>query len=574
MEDGTFSLARNERMIMQSARAGEDLEANLGDLGVLQINVDSLDAPAGTEFFVTRRSLEETIRSLRSDMSTETSDTKSRMITVKMQGDDPTETAILTNAIVSQYQAVKLGSESLQSSAELDFYEQSLPTVEEDLQAAESALSSFRTGSGAINQDAQITAKLGQLDKLEIEMTELQIDRDELRERYTDLHPSTRQIDKEIGVLQRKIDEIRGGIQNAPDTDRQLTVLLQREETARDVYNEMNEKLQKLRIAQAGNVGSVQIWDEALAPRRAVSPSSGLAVVGAVLGTVFLYLLYLTLRSALSTTIIDQDSLERASGLPVFMNIPRSSAQRRIRGSTYEGARKLLPGSSNANTADRHVLALSKPEDYSVENLRGLRSMLADVMDGAANNVLMFTSPLPSMGKSFVSLNLAVLLAQAGKRVLLIDADYQRGQIHRSLGLDNGPGLPEVVSGKAELKEAVRTTSVSSLYCITKGFSGSDIRREMPSDREMSTFMQVVAPRFDIVIVDTPPVLAVSTAAALGKHAGSTIMVVKEGDVKEPQLAEAIKRLTFSGVRVTGCILNSSSTPTPKHYAYYRETLD
>ncbi len=171
-------------------------------------------------------------------------------------------------------------------------------------------------------------------------------------------------------------------------------------------------------------------------------------------------------------------------------------------------------------------------------------------------------------------MNLAVLVAQSGKKVLLIDADYQRGQLHKSLGLAVGPGLPEVVRGKSELKETVKATSVPNLYCIPRGYSAGTNSTDMPSDKEFGAFLNVVAPRFDICIIDTPPVLSVSTAASLGKHAGSTIMVVKEGEVKEPQLNEALKRLSFSGVRVSGCIMNGSSTPTPKHYTYYQEQLD
>jgi len=219
------------------------------------------------------------------------------------------------------------------------------------------------------------------------------------------------------------------------------------------------------------------------------------------------------------------------------------------------------------------VLAVSKPADYAVESMRGLRSILEDVMDGSQNNVLMVTSPLPNMGKSFVSVNLAVLLAQAGKRVLLIDSDYQRGQLHKAFAIPMGPGLPEVVRGKSELKGTVKPTSVPNLYCIPRGFMGSGSLHEMPNDKEFAAFMHVVAPKFDIAIIDTPPVLSVATAASLGKHAGSTLMVVKQGDIKESQLTESLKRLSFSGVHVSGCILNGSSGPTPRHYTYYREQV-
>ena len=572
-----YSLQRDGLSVIDSASVGEDIMVKLPPLSPLKILVSGLEAPAGVRFDVTRKSLEETINALRHDMSTESTDTKSRMITVKLRGDDPQRTAELVNSIVQQYRDVKLGSETLQSSAELTFYEQSLPSVERELRDAELALSEFRRDANSFDQDTQIKNALGQLDILQRKMIELQIDKDEIAERYTPDHPDIRRANKDIDVLQRKINQLRRNIKSSPDTQRELTVLMQQEETARKVFNEMNEKLKTIRIAQAGNVGSVQIWDPALTPKKPISPNSSLAMVGGTLTTLFLYMLYLTLRSALSTVISDQESLERASGLPVYMNIPRSSAQKRLTNSPTLDPRRLLPGSSSAgkrDTASNKVLALNKPEDYSVENIRGLRSMLEDVMNGAQNNVLMITSPLPSMGKSFLSTNLAVLLAQAGKRILLIDADYQRGQLHKSLGLAMGPGLPEVLHGQSELKEAVKATSVQNLYCIPRGFMGGNPSGEMPSDKEFGAFINVVAPRFDIAIIDTPPVLSVSTAATLGKHAGSTIMIVKEGEVKEPQLAESLKRLSFSGVRVNGCILNGSSSPTPRHYAYYREQLD
>jgi len=568
----TFRIERDERVLFEGGRVGEPVQFRTANDETVALEVAALDAEPGVEFSIRRRSLEETIRGLRSRLSAETSDSKSRMITVKLSGDDPAAIADLTNAIVQQYQAVRLGSENLASQTELGFFEESLPRVERELREAEVALAEYRERARIYDQDTQTRSRLGQLDVLESELIGLQLDRDELTERYTEAHPSTRRLDKEISVLTRKIAEIQSSIRGVPASARELSVLQQEVETKLSVFNDMSEQLQRLRIAQAGNIGSVDIYDPALAPRKPVSPNKRLALLAGTLGTLFLYLVYLTLRSALSTTISDQESLQRASGLPVYMNIPKSAAQRRIGSGTVIDPKRLLPGSTAAaNAVDSNVLAIAKPEDYSVENLRGLRSMMEDVMADADNNVLMITSPLPSMGKSFLSLNLAVLIAQSGRRVLLIDADYQRGQLHKSLGLPMGPGLPEVVRGKSELRETVKVTSVQNLYCIPRGFSGNAGAIEMPADKEFAAFMQVVAPRFDIVIMDTPPVLSVATAASVGRHAGSTVMVVREGQVKEPQLNEAIKRLMFSGVQVSGCILNGSSGATPRHYAYYHE---
>jgi len=573
--DGAWSLARGERVLVERATVGETLSIEPAGMEPTTIQIDALDAPAGVEFTLVGRSLGATINSLNGRLSTETTDSKSRIITVKLRGENPSRAAAITNAILDEYRGLKGSSQNAKSDKELAFYEENLPRLREELRAAEAALSGFRTRAGSYDQDAQTKARLAQIDKLETERLELVVERDTLSERYTNDHPTLRRFNTDIEVLDRQIRALSSRIVNAPDVEREIAALENEVDARRSVFVDMDEKLSMARIAQAGNVDSVQIIDDAIAPRKPISPNPLLAIVGGTVATLFLYMLWLTLRSALSTVIADQDTLERATGLPVFMNIPKSSAQRRIgNGAAIADPRRLLPGSGGSAPATGGVLALSRPEDYSIENLRGLRSMLEDVMSGAQNNVLMFTSPLPSMGKSFVSLNLAVLLAQAGKRVLLIDADYQRGQLHKSLGLDMGPGLPEVVRGQSELKETVKATQVDNLYCIPRGFSGDAGNREMPTDREFGAFMRVVAPRFDIVIIDTPPVLSVSTAAAIGKHAGSSILVVKEGEVKEPQLAEALKRLTFSGVRVNGCILNASATPTPRHYTYYREQLD
>ncbi|ASJ72546.1 AAA family ATPase [Granulosicoccus antarcticus] len=578
LEGNAYSLADSDaNLLIERAEVGTSVTVEIPNRDPMTINVAELDAPAGVEFSVARASLQAAVSALRSNLSTETTDSKSRMITVKQRGNDPALIAELTNAVLSEYTSVKLGSQNRSSDGKLEVYEEQLPKVEAELRAAELALSDFRRTAGSFGEDTQINFKLGQLDKLETDLIEKEVERDDLLKRYTVSHPTPKRLQKEIDVLNDKIRQVRGTLSARPDTQRELAVLEDELETKRTLFIEVKESLQKLRLSNVGNVGEVQIIDDALAPRKPISPSSLLAIVGGTLTTLFLYTLYLTLRSALSTVISDQDSLERASGLPVFMNIPKSTAQRRLGSPATVDPRKLLPGGdggSSSKAISGNVLALSKPEDYSIENLRGLRSMLEDLMAEADNNVLMFTSPLPSMGKSFLSMNLAVLVAQSGKKVLLIDADYQRGQLHKSLGLAVGPGLPEVVRGKSELKETVKATTVPNLYCIPRGYSGGSNSTDMPSDKEFGAFLNVVAPRFDICIIDTPPVLSVSTAASLGKHAGSTIMVVKEGEVKEPQLNEALKRLSFSGVRVSGCIMNGSSTPTPKHYTYYQEQLD
>ena len=578
LEGNNYALSRDGLVVIDQASVGETIRVELPPYSPLSLMIAEIDAAEGVEFSVVRQSLPTTIEDLRNNLIAETTNAQSDMITVKQRGEDPRKTADLVNSIVQEYSNLKFNEETREASSRLKFYRESLPAVEADYTAAQQALSRYRSSKGSFQQAGQVAAAIAAMARLDAEISEMAIQLRQDRKRYSDEHPDIRRQEKDIAEVRAERQVYASRAASAPSVERELDILENDLARATELYNETADALSKLERDQKSHVPQVKVIDQALTPRKPISPNALLAMVGGTLATLFLYMLYLTLRSALSTVISDQESLERASGLPVFMNIPKSNAQKRLGSAATVDPRRLLPGTTSNSKAlapaDTNVLALNKPEDYSIENLRGLRSMLEDVMDGASNNVLMITSPLPSMGKSFVSMNLAVLLAQAGKRVLLIDADYQRGQLHKNLGLAMGPGLPEVVRGKSELKETVKATSVQNLYCIPRGFMGGEVGREMPSDKEFGAFMQVVAPRFDIAIIDTPPVLSVATAASLGKHAGSSIMVIKEGEVKEPQLIEALKRLSFSGVRVNGCILNGSSAPTPRHYAYYREQID
>lgn len=577
LDEQHYSLSKDGTMLVERAAIGQQIRIELAQLSPMRILVTGINARPGVEFDVIQLSEQESIGSLQQSMLTETSDAKSRMITVLLNGEDPTETAEILDAITEEYVAIKLGTENADTTKELNFYQESLPGLKLELENAAAALEHARTTSGSVDQEMQRASLLRQIERLEIEKNDLDIDMRELQERYSNLHPSLRKLEKELKPIRTKLGQLNAKLNAIPKVERNLKELEEEEKRARDLYNDMNEKLQKLQLEHNASIASVTVLDRAVVPKKPVSPKPLIALVGGVVGVLFLYMLWLTLRSALSTVINDQESLERASGLPVFINIPRSSAQKRLASNVALNPRRLLPGSVDAEAdeeaASANILAVQRPDDYSVENMRGLRLMLEDVMESAPNNVMMICSPLPNMGKSFVSANLAALVAQSGKRVLLIDADYLRGQLHKAFGLSMGPGLPEVVQGKSELKETVKATSVPNLYCIPRGFMSTGTTRQVPGDKEFNAFLQVVAPRFDMVIIDTPPILSVSTAATLGKHAGSSFMVVKEGEIKEPQLNEALRRLSFSGVRVNGCLLNSSSQPTPSHYAYYREQV-
>ncbi len=568
--DSHYSVYDEDTVVIEKALVGRTASARAFGNQLLDLRVERLEAEPGTVFTITFKSLQNSLTELRDALTIESSDATSRVLSLSLRGEDPQTTADLLNAIANKYSDVKLGWESKSFRSELSFFEQRLPELKTGMQRAEARLRRYQQrNNSAVGTSAQTNALVQRLANEESKLLELERERQELRERYTRLHPSVAKLDKEISTYRSTITSLQERIPNIARVSFDLGPLQRDVEASRKLYTELNEKAQRLRLAQANTVGSVQIVDLALPQNKPVAPKKKLVFALAALGALFLYAFWVLIRASFSSTIDDDVALARHSGLPVFMNIPRSEAQRQFRhpGKTTAKRGDLLPAGSH------EVLAIREPEDFSVENLRGLRSMLSDLMYNSRNNILMICSPLPAMGKSFVSINLAVLLAQSGKRVLLIDADYQRGYIHKTFAIEGGPGLVDAVAGVARAAKAVKTTGVPNLYVLPRGHHSDEMHSSAPNEGDLQSFLSRITPAFDIAIIDTPPILSVATATTIGRAAGTTLLVVKESEVKEQQLKESIRRLQYAGVSVNGCILNASSQ-SASHYAYYKDRMD
>jgi tyrosine-protein kinase Etk/Wzc len=223
------------------------------------------------------------------------------------------------------------------------------------------------------------------------------------------------------------------------------------------------------------------------------------------------------------------------------------------------------------------LLALRAPSDMAMEALRSLRTSLHFARMETRNNLLMIAGPSPGVGKSFVCSNLAVTIAQAGQRVLLIDADMRRGSLHRLLGVRAEDGLSELISGQIPLEDAIRRVAgTENLSFISRGRIPPN-PSELLMHANFGSLLHQLGSRYDLVIIDTPPVLAVTDAAVIGQHAGTSLLVVRYGQNQSREIAMAKQRLEQNGVELKGAIVNGvqkGSARSAGHYVYsYEEPL-
>ena len=215
------------------------------------------------------------------------------------------------------------------------------------------------------------------------------------------------------------------------------------------------------------------------------------------------------------------------------------------------------------------LLAQGNPADLAMEAIRNLRTSLHFAMLDAKNNVFIISGPSPAIGKSFVSTNLAAAIAQSGQKVIYIDGDMRRGYAHKLQGTaDAGQqGLSTILSGQASVENVVRNSIVPGLDYIARG-------EVPPNPSELllhSNFEKLVhwaRENYDTVLIDTPPILAVTDAAIIAKHAGSTLMVARFDITTAKEIEISAKRFEQNGINIKGVILNAVTKKTSAEYSY------
>jgi capsular exopolysaccharide synthesis family protein len=212
--------------------------------------------------------------------------------------------------------------------------------------------------------------------------------------------------------------------------------------------------------------------------------------------------------------------------------------------------------------------ALADPRSAYAEAYRSVRTALQFSTEEGVPRCLLVTSPSPAEGKTTTVLALAQNFAQLGKRVLVIDADLRNPSLHKVMGLDNGAGLSNFLSGAAKATEVIRETGTGNLWVMTTGPLPPN-PAELLLGPKMVSLLKVAADRYDQVLIDGPPVMGLADAPILGNLANGTLVVFEAGGTRMGVARHALKRLLAARARVIGGILTKFDSKAAGYgYAY------
>ena len=311
----------------------------------------------------------------------------------------------------------------------------------------------------------------------------------------------------------------------------------------------------------------MRILDKAEVMPHTVAPKRGLILVlsillGGMLGVIIVALQHF-LRSGVSDPKVFTDN-----GIMVHATIPHSENE-----DSYKEPKEFLKRYKERKNlkkpkSQQSLLAHDHPADLSIEALRSLRTSLHFSMLDADNHVVMMSSASPGVGKSFISSNLGAVIAQTGQRVLVIDADMRKGYLHKRFGFEPNQGLSEILAGTLEAKQAVKSTVVKGLDLLTRGQIPTN-----PSELLMSAQFQgliaELSSDYDLIIFDTPPILAVTDASIVGAYCGTSLMVARFESCSLKEVTAANHRFDLAGVDIKGIVFNAVEKKASSYYYDY-----
>ncbi len=531
--------------------------------GEVVAEVGTLHANPGMRFSVVKKRRLDVLVELQQDVGASEQGKDSGILQVAYEDTDPDRAEAVVQKIIEAYVRQNVDRSSAEAAAQLQFVKDQLPTVRKQVEEAQEAMAKYQATANSVDITMQTKGLLEQEVAVETSIQQLRLKQAEMDRSYTRSHPAYRALLSQLGELESRKAGFRREVGQLPDTQQELLRLTRDLQVSNELYTALLNQAQQLDVARAGTVGNVRIVDPAVAnTSEPVKPRKALVVMVATLLGAFLAIALVFVQRMLNPGIEDPAVIEEL-GLPVYAAIPLSDSKVLPRaGRDRKGLHTIRADGR------QHLLAVSEPADLAVEALRSLRTSLHFAMLESKNNVLTISGPRPGVGKTFVSANLAAVIAQAGQRVLVIDADMRKGTLHKLLGVGHAGGLSDVLAGKTELDAAIHEVpGLANMHYMVRG----DIPpnpSELLMHPRFAQVLELLAPRYDLVIVDTPPILAVTDPAIVAAHAGASLLVTRFGLNQAKEILLTLKRFEQNGVQIKGTIFNAVEKRATGYYSY------
>ena len=490
-----------------------------GDTAVF--GVLKMDADSGDRFELDKMNRLDAIANFKKNFSVKEKGKKTGILEFSYMDVYPDRATEILNEIATIYLRQNVERRNAEAQKTLEFLEKQLPEAKAQMDSSLLKFNTYRNHIGSVDINAETRLVLERRNKLQQDMLSLQQKKQDAVRLFQPEHPTIKTLEEQEAALKRELASNYSETKKLPATQQEVLKLSNEVEMSKVLYTSMLNNIQQLKLVSAGEVGSIRIIDFAEQVTRPSKPKKSMIVsfalfIGFLLGT-----LIVTLKNKFSSGVRDAHFIERETGFSVYAKVPK--------------------GNPNGTKGTR-PLAVVEPDDVAIESLRALRSSLEFSMEDGARPIIGVSGLIPGVGKSFISVNLAALCAGLGKKVLLIDADLRKGRLHKEFGIKRGKGLSQVLLREATVEEVVHKTEVENLDIMQCGNVPSN-PAELLGSKHYSDLIENLEKEYDLIIVDTPPIMLVTDAALACRFASQIVMVVEYNKHSIDAIQDGMKQL-------------------------------
>ena len=384
----------------------------------------------------------------------------------------------------------------------------------------------------------------------------------ELQKKYLNIDIEIKSKQKSIEQIDEYLNSVKLEESNLPDKELQLIRYQRQVEIYRKIYLMLTEKLEETEIRISSKRNNAKIIDKALVNVRPVHPKKSLILAGSLFGSFLLSIGILFLIEYLDNTVKTEDEIDQY-GITRLGLIPKIGIEG-IKSKLKEDNSKFT--GEIGNQIESRLVSHIDPKSMVAESYRSLRTNLNFHLKKADNsNSFLVTSCGPQEGKSTTISNIAISFSQQGKRVVIVDADLRKPVLHTVFALNKDDGLSDILVGEKKVSEVVKPTLIDNLYLITSGTIPPN-PAEMLSHEELDNLITYLKRNFDVVLFDTPPVIAVTDAAIIAEKVDFSILVIRANVTDRDMISEAVKRVGLHNQNLIGTVMNDFDFE--RHYGY------
>ena len=532
-----------------------------GTDGVIAIQVNDLPE-ASYPIDIVKQSLQNATNDINSALTVTEAGGQTGILQLSMVGPNQEQISNILKSIVLSYVNQNQSRGSEETTRTITFIESQIPALRQKLEDSEAAFNTFRENNGTIDVSQEATLLLSEKADIESKINELRLQKADLTTYYTEEHPQVIQINEQLQVLNSRQQEIEARVERLPEIQRQFLQLSEDVAINREIYLTMLKNYEQLKIVKAGQIGYARIIDMPISTFKAIAPKKVQIILLALILGAMLGGILVLIKSLLRKVVKDPERIEAQTGVPVIATIPRSPSLSRL--------------AKKKNTPNR-LLAYVDNNSLSYEAIKSLRTYLMFGMPevgklGQRAKIVLITGESPGVGKSFISANLAEVLSQLNKKVLVVDADMRLGEMHRLFNMEPDNGLAELLNHEDITEEkivgAIHPTTMDFIDFMPRGKQPHNPTSLLTGER-FDAVVQQLSTHYDYIVIDSPPVLAASDPVILSQYADKVLMVTRYDKSIEGQLGYAIKQMNKANIQVDGVVLNDVQQNRMSKYSYH-----